>query len=39
VKVEVFMEQMYSDSREKAIEGSFTMVAVDENKKPVEVTK
>ncbi|HKK20064.1 MAG TPA: acyl-CoA thioesterase [candidate division Zixibacteria bacterium] len=39
VKVEVFMEQMYSESREKAIEGSFTMVAVDENKKPIKVTK
>ncbi len=37
VKVEVFMEQMHSESREKAIEGSFTMVAVDEHKRPVKI--
>jgi acyl-CoA hydrolase len=37
VKVEIYIEQMYSDSREQAITGSFTMVAVDENKRPVSV--
>ena len=38
VKVEVYMEQMYSDRREKAIEGMFTMVAVDEHKRPVKIS-
>ena len=37
VHVEVFIEQMYSDHREKAISGDFTLVAVDENKKPVKI--
>ncbi|MFN0274223.1 MAG: acyl-CoA thioesterase [Chitinophagales bacterium] len=37
VKVEVFLEQMYSDDREKAMEGTFTMVAIDENKHPVKI--
>ncbi len=35
VKVEVYIEQMYSDEREKAMEGTFTMVAIDEQKHPV----
>jgi acyl-CoA hydrolase len=37
VKVEIFVEQMYSDKREKAISGSFTFVAIDEDKNPVKV--
>ncbi len=37
VHVEVFAEQMYSCSREKAISGDFTFVAIDENKKPVKI--
>ena len=37
VNVEIFIEEMYSDNREKAITGSFTFVAIDENKKPVSV--
>ncbi|MEO5906618.1 MAG: acyl-CoA thioesterase [Saprospiraceae bacterium] len=39
VKVEVFIEEMYSMHREKAITGVFTFVAIDENKKPVPVIK
>ncbi len=39
VRVDVFIEEMYSDQREKAITGVFTFVAIDENKKPVPVTK
>lgn len=38
IKVEVFIEQMYSDHREKAMEGTFTMVAIGEDKKPVKIT-
>ena len=37
VKVEIFTEQMYEEHREKAIEGEFTMVAVDDDKNPVPV--
>jgi len=39
VRVEIFIEQMYSDNREKAVSGEFTFVAIDENKKPVKVLK
>ena len=37
VKVEIYIEQMYSDVREKAITGDFTFVAIDENKKPAKI--
>lgn len=39
VRVEIFIEQMYSDLREKAVSGEFTFVAIDENKVPVKVFK
>ncbi|MBC7485972.1 MAG: acyl-CoA thioesterase [Cytophagaceae bacterium] len=37
VKVEIFMEEMYSAKRESAVEGMFTFVAVDEEHKPVAI--
>lgn len=37
VTVEVFVEDMYSYHREKAANGEFTLVAIDENKNPVSV--
>lgn len=37
VHVDIFVEQMYVDRREKAIEGTFAFVAVDEHKHPVPV--
>lgn len=37
VKVEIFKEEMYEEKREKAIEGVFTFVAIDEHKKPIQV--
>jgi acyl-CoA hydrolase len=37
VKVEIYIEQMYSNHREKAISGNFTFVALDENKKPTNI--
>jgi acyl-CoA hydrolase len=37
VRVEIFIEEMYSTKRTKAIVGSFTFVALDENKKPTKV--
>ncbi|ADR23362.1 acyl-CoA thioesterase [Marivirga tractuosa] len=38
VRVDVFTEEMYSDHREKSISGRFTMVAIDEHKKPILIT-
>ncbi|MCB9032285.1 MAG: acyl-CoA thioesterase [Chitinophagales bacterium] len=37
VKVEIFIEQMYAEHREKAISGIFTFVAIDDNKKPIKI--
>ena len=37
VKVEIFLEEMYTDTRKKAITGTFTIVAIDENKKPTQI--
>ena len=37
VKVEIYIEEMYHDQRKKAISGSFTFVALDENKQPTKV--
>ncbi|MCJ8497918.1 acyl-CoA thioesterase [Chryseobacterium salipaludis] len=37
VRVDIFMEQMYSDVREKAVSGEFTFVAIDSEKRPVAI--
>lgn len=37
VLVEIYIEEMYSFDREKAITGTFTFVAIDDNKQPVKV--
>jgi len=37
VSVDIFVEEMYSEKREKAVHGIFTMVAVDNDKNPVAV--
>lgn len=39
VYVEIFVEDMYSTNREKAITGNFTFVAINEHKEPVPITK
>lgn len=39
VRVDIFIEQMYSDEREKAVSGEFTFVAIDGDKKPVKILK
>jgi len=39
VRVDIFMEQMYSDERELAVSGGFTFVAIDEDKNPVKILK
>lgn len=37
IEVNIYIEQMYSQEREKAISGSFTFVAIDDNKKPTSI--
>lgn len=37
IKVNIYIEKMYSQEREKAISGSFTFVAVDDDKKPTSI--
>ncbi|MNU83789.1 putative acyl-CoA thioester hydrolase [compost metagenome] len=39
IRVDIFVEQMYSDQREKAVTGEFTFVAIDENKQPVKILR
>jgi len=39
VHVEIFVEDMYSTTREKAITGNFTFVAINEHKEPVAINK
>ncbi|WP_225034800.1 acyl-CoA thioesterase [Winogradskyella sp. SM1960] len=37
VRVDIFVEEMYTDFREKAVSGEFTFVAIDDTKKPVKI--
>ena len=37
VQVDIFLEEMYADQREKAISGVFTFVAIDDNRKAIPV--
>jgi len=37
VRVDIFIEKMYAEGREKAVSGEFTFVAVDEDKRPVKI--
>lgn len=39
VRVDIHVEQMYADEREKAVSGEFTFVAVDEEKRPVRIMR
>lgn len=39
VAVEIYVEQMYAEGRELAVHGSFTFVAIDKDKKPVNIIK
>ena len=39
VCVDIFVEQMYNEEREKAVSGEFTFAAIDEHKKPVTLIK
>jgi acyl-CoA hydrolase len=37
VEVDIYVEQMYDTHREKAISGSFTFVAIDDQKRPTKI--
>jgi acyl-CoA hydrolase len=37
VKVDIFMEDMYSYKRDKAVTGYFTFVAIDDDKNPIAI--
>ena len=37
VRVDIYIEQMYSEEREKAISGQFTLVAIGDDKKPIRI--
>ncbi|RDK85449.1 acyl-CoA thioesterase [Marinirhabdus gelatinilytica] len=37
VRVDIFMEDMYSETREKVVTGFFTFVAVNDEKQPVPI--
>lgn len=37
VQVEIYIEEMYTNKRDKAVNGQFTFVAIDENKNPIKV--
>jgi len=37
VSIDVFVEEMYSFEREKAITGTFTFVAIDEHKQAIKI--
>lgn len=39
VRVDIFVEQMYSEHREKAVSGEFSFVAIDEHKKPTKILR
>ncbi len=39
VRVDIFIEEMYSNHREKAVTGEFTFVAIDEDKNPTKILK
>ncbi|WP_025763444.1 acyl-CoA thioesterase [Dyadobacter tibetensis] len=39
VRVDIFIEQMYEEGREKAVSGLFTFVALDEEHKPVRISQ
>ena len=39
VRVDIYVEEMYSMCREKAVSGEFTFVAIGENKLPIEIIK
>lgn len=38
VTVEIFVEEMYGQGREKAVEGIFVFASLDENNRPIRIS-
>ncbi len=39
VQIDIYIEQLYSEERELAIQGKFTLVAVDEERQPTPILR
>jgi len=39
VQVDIYLEEMYQEKRDKAITGMFTFVAIDEDRNPIRVVE
>lgn len=39
VRTDIYVEQMYEEKREKAVSGTFTFVALDEDRNPTPINK
>ncbi|TAH25106.1 MAG: acyl-CoA thioesterase [Cytophagales bacterium] len=37
VQVDIYIEQMYAEGRIKAVTGTFSLVAIDDDKKPIRI--
>lgn len=37
VTVDIYMEEMYADTRDKVVSGDFTLVAIGNDKKPIRI--
>jgi len=37
VQVDIFIEKMYAEGRTKAVSGTFSLVAIDDDKKPIAI--
>ncbi|SDM49936.1 Acyl-CoA hydrolase [Catalinimonas alkaloidigena] len=37
IQVDVFVEEMYAEHRERAVSGTFTLVAIDDDRQPIPV--
>lgn len=37
VNIDIFIEEMYAETREKAVSGDFTLVAINADKKPIRI--
>jgi len=39
IQVDIYIEQLYSEHREKAIQGKFTLVTIDESRRPTPIRR
>ena len=38
VDVSLYLEEMYSEEKQLAVKGSFTLVAIDEKRRPIKIS-